>query len=62
MSGGALRTASRSMCNIGQLLFSASEKRLVAGEHHLPQLGEFRNIRIVRFFHDASLKFERLSD
>lgn len=62
MSGSTLRFTSGRMCNVGELLFSASEKRMVAGENHLPQLGEFRNVHIVRFFDDASLKFERLSD
>jgi len=61
MSGSALRSASRRLWNIRELLFSAIEKSLVAGENHLPQLREFRNVGVVRFLCDASLKFKRLS-
>jgi hypothetical protein len=61
MSGSALTHASESrVTSIRELLLSASEKSLVSGENHLPQLREFRNIRIVCFLCDACLKFKGL--
>jgi hypothetical protein len=58
MGGGPLCSA---VTSIRELLFSAIEKSLVAGENHLPQFRDFRNVGIVRFLGDASLKFKRLS-
>src|SRR5262249_35508956 len=61
VGGSAVPSASRNVSSIRELLFSADEKSLVAGENHLPQLSEFRNVRVVRFLYDARLKFKRLS-
>jgi hypothetical protein len=65
MCGSALGSASRSrlfeVTSIRELFSGAGEKSLVAGENHLPQLREFRNVRAVRFLRDPSLKFKGLS-
>jgi hypothetical protein len=61
MGSSAVPSDSRNASSIRELLFSAGEESLVAGENHLPQLREFQNVRVVRFLCDARLKFKRLS-